>query len=167
MPRVLVADDSEALRLVVRITVQSQGWTVLEAASGEDAILQASTAQPDLILLDLHLGEHAIDGVEVCQRLRAIAATAETPIIMLTASDRSDDRADALAAGVTHFMAKPFGPLELLETMRRVLYEYYSGRGFARYLGDAGATDLVSEAEREVALSRLRRELNIPIGGVG
>lgn len=138
MPRVLVADDSDALRLLVRITVESQGWSVLEAGTGHDALRQVADARPDLILLDLDLGDPTLDGVAVCERIRADPAIAEIPIIVLTGSDRVEDRERASRAGADHFMTKPFGPLDLLDAMRRVLRQYLSGAGLGLYLVDAG-----------------------------
>jgi len=150
MPRVLVADDAESLRLVVRITVESQGWSVLEAADGYDAIAQAVATRPDLILLDLNFGDPTLDGIAVCRRLRAAVAIADIPIIVLTASDHAEDRASALAAGASHFITKPFGPLELLDAMRRVLHGYFTGAGLGLYLVDAGVVD-AAQLQRAVA----------------
>ena len=138
MPRVLVADDADALRLVVRITVESQGWSVLEAASGIDALRTATAEHPDLIILDLDFGDPTLDGIEVCRRIRTTPATADVPVIVLTASGDPRDQERATAAGADLYMAKPFGPIELLEAIRQVLHQYLSGAGLGLYLVDAG-----------------------------
>ena len=119
--RVLVADDAAALRTVVRITVESQGWTALEATSGDEAVAIATSQRPDLILLDLDFGAAGPDGFTVLADLRASAETAVIPVVILTASLRENDEARARAAGAVAFLAKPFGPLDLIETLREAL----------------------------------------------
>jgi DNA-binding response OmpR family regulator len=189
---VLIADDSESLRLVMRITVESQGWTVLEAPTGYDALARSAQERPDLVLLDLSFGDD-LDGIEVCRQMRADAATAQVPIVVLTASDRLDDRDKVMAAGANEYLTKPFGPLDLLEVMRRMLGQYLSGAGLGLYLVDAGAitaaqlqralvrqrqragsgkaiqlgallveSGFISERDLDQALERQRRELGIP-----
>jgi two-component system, OmpR family, phosphate regulon response regulator PhoB len=150
---VLIADDSEALRLVMRITVESQGWSVLEAPTGYDALALAAAERPDLVLLDLNFGDD-LDGIEVCRQLRAQSATAQLPVVVLTASELLEDRDAALAAGANEFLTKPFGPLDLLEIMRRMLGQYLSGAGLGLYLVDAGA---ITPAQLQRALVRQRQ----------
>jgi CheY-like chemotaxis protein len=154
MPRVLVADDAAALRLVVRITLESQGWSVLEAADGGSAVARVTADRPDLLLLDLDLGPGSIDGIEVCRRVQDDPATAAIPVLILTASERPEDRARAAAAGAVGFLTKPFGPLQLLEAIRRTMHEYLSGPGLGLYLVDAGVLD---PAGLERALAEQRR----------
>lgn len=153
MTKVLIADDSEGLRQVMRITVESQGWSVLEAPNGYEALAIAAAHRLDLIVLDLNFGDD-LDGIEVCRQLRAATPTADIPVIMLTASERAQDRTGALAAGVTEFLMKPFGPLDLLELMRRVLGQYFAGAGLGLYLVDAG---VLTAAQLQRALVRQRQ----------
>lgn len=161
MTKVLVADDSEGLRLVMRITVESQGWSVLEASTGYDALAIAAVQPPDLILLDLNFGDD-LDGVEVCRQLRAATPTADIPVIMLTASERAADRAAAMAAGVTEFLMKPFGPLDLLELMRRALGQYLAGAGLGLYLVDAGVLN-APQLQRALVRQRQRAGAGAPV----
>ncbi len=153
MTKVLIADDSEGLRLVMRITVESQGWSVLEAPNGYDALAIAADQRPDLIVLDLNFGDD-LDGIEVCRQLRAATPTADVPVIVLTASERVQDRAGALAAGATEYLTKPFSPLDLLELMRRTLGQYFAGAGLGLYLVDAG---VLTAAQLQLALVRQRQ----------
>ncbi|MBI4605925.1 MAG: response regulator [Planctomycetes bacterium] len=115
----LIADDEANLRTLVRTTLEDPEHTILEAADGSQALELAREKAPDLVLVDWMMP--GMNGLEVTKRLRADPATAGTPVIMLTARGQSSDRAQALRAGVSAFLAKPFSPLELLETVRRVL----------------------------------------------
>jgi len=119
--RVLVADDSPSLRLVVRITTESQGWTILEATNGTEALAVARTQLPDLVLLDLDFGDDGPDGLVVLTALRADPATAAIPVVVLTASADPAHEARANAIGVALFLNKPFGPIDLIAALRRVL----------------------------------------------
>lgn len=154
MPQVLVTDDAPALRLVVRITLESQGWSVLEAADGGSAVARAAAERPDLLLLDLDLGPGSIDGIEVCRRVQAAPETAAIPVLILTASERSEDRVRAAEAGAAGFLTKPFGPLQLLDAVRRTMHEYLSGPGLGLYLVDAG---VLAPAALDRALAEQRR----------
>lgn len=149
----LIADDSEALRLVMRITVESQGWSVIEAPTGYEALARAAADRPDLVLLDLNFGDD-LDGIEVCRQLRADPATAQVPIVVLTASESLEDRDRLLTAGANEYLTKPFGPLDLLDIMRRILGQYLAGAGLGLYLVDAGA---ITPAQLQRALVRQRQ----------
>lgn len=154
MTRVLIADDAESLRLVVRITVESQSWGVLEAANGYETIATATAQHPDLILLDLNFADPTLDGIEVCRQLKAASETAEIPVVVLTASERAEDRERAMLVGATDYLTKPFGPLELLDVLRRVLGQYLSGAGLGLYLVDAG---VLTAGQLERTLIRQRQ----------
>ena len=119
--RVLVADDSLSLRTVVRITTESQGWTILEATNGTEAIDVARAQLPDLVLLDLDFGDDGPDGLAVLTSIRADPATAAIPVVILTASSDPAHEARANAIGVALFLNKPFGPIDLIAALRRVL----------------------------------------------
>lgn len=120
--RVLVADDSPALRTVVRITIESQGWTVFEATSGSDALARARRELPDLVLLDLEFGGTGPHGFNVLAELRADPKTAAIPVVILTASTAPGDPDRARELGATAFLAKPFGPLDLINVLDRAIH---------------------------------------------
>src|SRR6202035_2310835 len=114
--RVLVVDDDPQIRRVMRTTLEARGYEVDEAGSGERALELALSAKYDLILLDINLP--AKSGVETC---REIHASSNTPIIMLTVRDASEDKIEALDAGACDFVTKPFAMGELLARIRAVL----------------------------------------------
>ena len=116
---ILVADDEAILRALVRETLSSGGYAVLEAANGDEALDLARSARPDLIVLDLMMPSRS--GLEVLRELRADPELAATPVVMLTARARAADREAAAAAGADRFVAKPFSPSELARIVADVL----------------------------------------------
>src|SRR5678815_4557955 len=88
MATLLVADDLVPIRQMVRITLSTQGWTILEAKNGTEALEVARTQKPSLILLDVDMGPGP-NGFEVCKTLKADAATKDIPVVMLTAHELS------------------------------------------------------------------------------
>lgn len=111
--KVLIVDDEQAIRRFLRTSLSAHGYSVTEAATGEDAIIQAINVQPDLIILDL--GLPGISGLEVTKRLREWT---ETPILILSVQDQEKDKIDALDAGADDFLTKPFSMGELAARMR-------------------------------------------------
>ncbi|HSM79347.1 MAG TPA: response regulator [Bryobacteraceae bacterium] len=103
--RVLVADDKESSRELVRTVLASQGYEVTEAADGRQALESIERERPDLVLLDLHMPE--LDGYTVVSRIRADPRLAGIPVVALTASAMSGDRERALEAGFSAYIAKP------------------------------------------------------------
>ena len=154
---VLVADDSASLRALVRITLHSQGWEVVEAATAEAALAAArATPPPDLAVLDVNFGDTGPDGLAVCAELKADPATARIPIVILTAHDDPAERRRAEAAGADAFVGKPFGPLELTEGLRRLLPARPDAPALGVFLLDAGA---VEPAVLENALAEQRESV--------
>jgi two-component system phosphate regulon response regulator PhoB len=120
MAKLLIADDLVPIRQMVRITLSTQGWTILEAENGQKALEMARSEHPDLMLLDVDMGAGP-NGFDVCRELKADADTKGIPIVMLTAHDSESDRAVGFAAGAAQYLTKPFGPLELIDTIRTIL----------------------------------------------
>jgi DNA-binding response OmpR family regulator len=120
MAKLLIADDLVPIRQMVRITLSTQGWTILEAENGQKALEMARAEHPDLMLLDVDMGAGP-NGFDVCRELKAGADTKNIPIVMLTAHDSEGDRAVGFAAGAAQYLTKPFGPLELIDTIRTIL----------------------------------------------
>ena len=116
---ILVADDEAVLRALVRATLSSAGYDVLEAADGDEALELARSARPDLIVLDLMMPGKS--GLDVLRELRADPELAATPVVMLTARTRAADREAAAEAGADRFLAKPFSPRELVRIVADVL----------------------------------------------
>jgi DNA-binding response OmpR family regulator len=120
MAKLLIADDLVPIRQMVRITLSTQGWTILEAENGQKALEMARAEKPDLMLLDVDMGAGP-NGFDVCRELKSDDATKSIPIVMLTAHDSESDRAVGFAAGAAQYLTKPFGPLELIDTIRTIL----------------------------------------------
>jgi len=116
---VLIADDSDQSRELVRIVLEQAGHSVREAANGSDALLIARAFPPDLIVLDLRMP--GLDGFGVVEALRADPRLRTIPVMALTASAMSGDREKALAAGFAVFIAKPAGLKELRAEVERLL----------------------------------------------
>jgi two-component system phosphate regulon response regulator PhoB len=120
MAKLLVADDLVPIRQMVRITLSTQGWTIVEAKNGNEALELVRSEKPDLVLLDVDMGPGP-NGFDVCRQIRADDATKDIPVVMLTAHESDSDRAIGFAAGATQYLTKPFGPLELIDTIRGIL----------------------------------------------
>lgn len=105
MKRILIVDDKATSRELLRTVLEKQGYAIVEASNGEEALEKTRSEAPDLILLDLQMPLR--NGYEVLAELRKDPAYAKLPIIALTASAMQGDRERALAAGFTGYLAKP------------------------------------------------------------
>ncbi len=114
--RILIVDDEPAIRRFLRTVLTAHGYTVFEAARGQDAIAQANAQRPDAIVLDLRLPD--IDGVQVTRVLREWS---QTPILILSVRESENDKIAALDAGADDYLTKPFGSGELLARLRVAL----------------------------------------------
>jgi DNA-binding response OmpR family regulator len=114
--RVLSVEDDERIRMAVKLALEDEGWTVDEAANGEEALALFTRAPTDVVLLDIMLPD--IDGFEVC---RAIRRNSDVPIIMVTARDDTHDVVAGLEAGADDYLTKPFAPKELSARIRALL----------------------------------------------
>jgi two-component system phosphate regulon response regulator PhoB len=127
--RILIVEDEEPLTLLLRYNLEAAGYVVDTAARGDEAELKLREATPDLIVLDWMLP--GLSGIELCRRLRANTATAQLPIIMLTARGEETDRVRGLATGADDYVVKPFSVPELLARvaalLRRVKPERVNG----------------------------------------
>ncbi len=114
--RVLIVDDEHAIRRFLRASLSAHGYSVYEAATGEEALQTMVTARPDIIILDLGLPD--ISGLEVTRRLREWSAT---PVIILSVRSDEAEKIQALDAGADDYLTKPFGVGELLARLRAAL----------------------------------------------
>ena len=114
--RILVVDDEERMVRFIRLNLEHDGFRVVEAFNGTEAINKLRSALPDLVLLDVMLPD--MDGFEV---LRIIRETSNVPVIMLTAKGEEDDRVRGLELGADDYITKPFSPRELASRVRAVL----------------------------------------------
>lgn len=119
MKKILIADDEENLRLLVRTTLEDPDYCIIEAADGTEALRLIREEKPDIILLDWMMP--GMTGIEVLQAVKAEAALAATPVVMLTAKAQAADRERGLQLGASEYLFKPFSPLELLTVVERIL----------------------------------------------
>jgi len=113
--RVLVVDDDEALRTLLRKLLERERFTIIEASNGREGLEVAEREQPDLILMDWIMP--VMDGEEATVALKNERATSEIPIVMLTHRSRAQDKLEALRAGVQDFVPKPFDFRSLVQTI--------------------------------------------------
>ena len=116
-----MADDSNHMRELVRITLSSQGWRVVETGDPGTVPELVQTGHPDVVLLDVIFEGFKSDGFDVCRTLKGDDATRDVPVIMLSARDKAGDVAEGRAAGAAHYLLKPFGPIELIKAIKQVL----------------------------------------------
>ena len=117
--RILVVEDTEDNRQIVRDLLASAGYELIEAADGEAGVAMAAAHKPDLILMDLQLP--VMDGYEATRRIKADPALQHIPIIAVTSYALSGDEARIRAAGCDGYVAKPFSPRQLLAKVREFL----------------------------------------------
>ena len=114
--KILIVDDAQQVRRVLRTALSSEGYTTYEAASGEEALDSIRAAVPDAILLDVNMP--GMGGLEACREIRR---TLDVPILMLTVRNSERDKVLALDAGADDYVVKPFGMQELLARIRAAL----------------------------------------------
>lgn len=114
--RILSVEDDERIRAAVKLGLEEEGWTVEEAASGEEALEVFSRTSPDVVLIDIMLP--GMDGFELCRTFRR---TSDVPIVMVTARNDTHDVVAGLEAGADDYLTKPFAPKELSARIRALL----------------------------------------------
>jgi len=117
--RILIVEDQEDNRMIMRDVLSSAGYELIEAVNGEDGVKLAHSERPDLILMDIQLP--IIDGYEATRRIKGSAELKSIPIIAVTSYALSGDQAKARAAGCDGYVSKPFSPRELLARVRGYL----------------------------------------------
>ena len=159
--RILIADDEPDIRLVLRTRLELDGFTVLEASDGAEAVRMAQDEKPDLIVLDVMMPE--MDGVEVCNRLRASFDTRNIPVIMLTARAGRDDKMSGLTKGANDYITKPFDLQELSQRVRNTLDWSRQQRSASPLTGLPGNHSINDEIRRRLAEQRSFALLQIDI----
>ena len=117
--RILIVDDDDGVRTLVRRVLEHEGFAVIEAPNGLVGHARALEFRPDLIIIDWMMPE--LDGHDAAIRLKADPFTAAIPIVMLTSRSKAEDKIAALAAGVQDFLTKPFEPAPLTASVRQQL----------------------------------------------
>jgi DNA-binding response OmpR family regulator len=141
MPMILVVEDEPKIVRLVSDYLEAAGFSVSSARTGDEALMRARTAPPDLVILDL--GLPGTDGLDVT---RALRRAGDVPIIMLTARDDETDKLIGLELGADDYVTKPFSPRELVARVRAVL----------RRRAGASASDVLRAADLVLDLPRLR-----------
>jgi DNA-binding response OmpR family regulator len=117
--RILVVDDEMYIVNILDFTLAGEGWEVISANNGEDALRTLLKVEPDLVILDVMMPR--IDGVEVCRAIKAREESANTPVILLSAKDSDRDREKGMEAGADLYLTKPFSPSRLVEEIRNLM----------------------------------------------
>lgn len=117
--RILVVDDETYIVNILDFTLAGEGFEVVSATNGEDALRTLLKFEPDLVILDVMMPR--IDGIEVCRAIKAREESSDTPVILLSAKDRDADREAGLEAGADLYLTKPFSPARLVEEIRNLM----------------------------------------------
>jgi two-component system phosphate regulon response regulator PhoB len=116
--KLLIADDEQGIRRLVRMTLESDEYEIIEAADGEEALTRAIKERPQLLLLDVMMPR--LSGMEVCRALKESEETASMTIFMLTARAQESDLREARRAGCDGYFMKPFSPVALLRKVDEI-----------------------------------------------
>lgn len=143
MTSVLIADDEQHIRTLVRLNFEDQGYEVLEAADGEQALEVIEGSEPDVVILDLKMPK--VDGLGVLRRLQSEGVD-QHRIVMLTGATGEEDHLRGYGAGVDVYVTKPFEPEDLLGAVEDVLSK--------------NPTELKERREQEIERARLLRQLD-------
>ena len=120
MQRVLIVEDQADIRKLIRMTLEFENFEIHEAADGAFGLNMVRAVRPDLVLLDVMMpGE--LDGLQVCQRIKADPELRHVKVVLLTARGQVRDREAGTAAGADEYLVKPFSPLQLIETIERLM----------------------------------------------
>ncbi len=118
--KVLVVDDDPVILKLLRVNFEMEGYVVVSASDGQQALDMARAEHPDVVLLDVMMP--VMDGLDVSRALRADEATRELPIVLVSAKAQASDLERGMDAGADDYITKPFDPLELLDRVGQVLH---------------------------------------------
>jgi len=118
---ILAVDDSTSIRQMVAFTLKSAGYSVIEAADGQEGLDKANAANDTISLILTDQNMPKIDGLTLIKTLRGLPKFAATPILMLTTESSDDMKTQGKAAGATGWLVKPFDPHKLLEVVKKVI----------------------------------------------
>ena len=160
MARILVAEDEPEMAMGLKDNLQFEGYEVVVASDGEQAITLAESERPDLILLDIMMPK--VDGLEVCRRVRRTGSA--VPIVMLTAKSQEADVVRGLEAGADDYVTKPFGVRELLARVKVALRHAGASPALSKALTIGGAevdlaTGKVTRGGREFSIGYFEVEI--------
>jgi len=151
-PRILVADDNETNRDILATRLEANGYEVLHAGDGEQALAVTREHRPDLILLDIMMPK--LDGIEVCRRIKGDAALPFTPIVLVTAKAESSDVVEGLDAGADEYLTKPIDQKALVARVKallRVKERHDAGREQTKPVQPSGSDLFISYSQKDIA----------------
>ncbi len=119
MKKVLIVEDQTDIRELIKITLELEPLELHEATDGEHGLRLAGSLRPDLVISDVLMP--GLDGLQLCRRIKAEAGLRRTKVVLLSALGRPEDHRAGTSAGADAYLAKPYGPLELLATVRRMI----------------------------------------------
>lgn len=125
MQKILVADDEEDIRLIIKFALEDKGYKVITVSDGAEAVAIADKEKIDLIILDAAMPK--MDGYEACKKLKKDAKTKDIPVVFLTAIDLQKDKLKSRRLGAVKFIAKPFEIEALIEEIASILNNIGSG----------------------------------------
>jgi two-component system phosphate regulon response regulator PhoB len=146
-PLVLIVEDEAPLVTMLRYNLEKEGFAVVAAGDGEEALLQIAERRPDIVLLDWMLPR--LSGLEVCRQIRRSQQTKSLPVIILTARGEEGDRVRGLNSGADDYIVKPFSPSELVARLRAVIRRAEPGA--------AAEVLRFADVEMDLAAHRVRR----------
>lgn len=117
--KILVVDDEADVRLLCKVNLEFEGYEVIDAADGDEALQMIDAEQPDLMLLDVMMP--GLDGWEVLARIRSNRETSDLPVVMLTALTRAPDQLKGWSLGISEYVTKPFNPIALSRTVKNAI----------------------------------------------
>ncbi len=118
--KILIVDDEPYILNILDFSLDAEGYAVLQAADGEEAVRMAREESPDLVIMDVMMPRS--DGFEACRRLKSDPATAHIPVLLLTARSSKEDQERGKAAGADGYVTKPFSPQRLLDKVQEFLH---------------------------------------------
>ncbi len=116
--RVLICDDDPVILRLLQVNLEIEGYDVISAHHGEEAVQLALSERPDLVVLDIMMPR--MDGYEACQQIKSHDATRDIPIVFLSSKAQQSDIDMGTSFGVTQYLTKPFDPTELLQVVERL-----------------------------------------------
>ena len=119
--RILVVEDQEDLRAILRDFLSASGYTVIAAMDGAESVAKAASEHPDLVLMDIQLP--VLDGYDATRQIKALPGLATIPIIAVSSFAMKGDEEKARASGCDDYVTKPYSPVDLLRLVRRHLGE--------------------------------------------
>ncbi|MFC1674828.1 response regulator [Candidatus Omnitrophota bacterium] len=146
--RILVVDDEPDIRDIIKTALSEEGYEVIEAKDGEEALKAIHDKDPDLVLLDYRIPK--IDGREVCRRIKKDILMSHLPIIMVTGSGEVDDKVGGIDAGADDYIVKPFDPKELLARVRMTLRHTERDLGASPLTHLPGNIPIINELRRRI-----------------